>query len=100
MPQDIQAPKGRLILPQGQTIRDLLDNKCVVVSTTTDELDTALASLAKPPALIITDSQAFSTVYSKKPAESRLTSFSVLFAAYKGDLAEFVQGAAAIGSLT
>lgn len=100
MPQDIQAPKGRLILPQVQTIRDLLDNKCVVVSTTTDELDTALASLAKPPALIITDSQAFSTVYSKKPAESRLTSFSVLFAAYKGDLAEFVQGAAAIGSLT
>lgn len=100
MPQDIQAPKGRLILPQVQTIRDLLDNKCVVVSTTTDELDTALASLAKPPALIITDSQAFSTVYSKKPAESRLTSFSVLFAAYKGDLTEFVQGAAAIGSLT
>lgn len=100
MPQDIQAPKGRLILPQVQTIRDLLDNKCVVVSTTTDELDTALAALAKPPALIITDSQAFSTVYSKKPPESRLTSFSVLFAAYKGDLAEFVQGAAAIGSLT
>ena len=100
MPQDIQAPKGRLILPQVQTIRDLLDNKCVVVSTTTDELDTALVALAKPPALIITDSQAFSTVYSKKPPESRLTSFSVLFAAYKGDLAEFVQGAAAIGSLT
>ncbi|EEG29523.1 hydrogenase maturation GTPase HydF [[Clostridium] methylpentosum DSM 5476] len=100
MPQDIQAPKGRLILPQVQTIRDLLDNKCVVVSTTTDELDTALAALAKPPSLIITDSQAFSTVYSKKPPESKLTSFSVLFAAYKGDLAEFVQGAAAIGSLT
>lgn len=100
MPQDIQAPKGRLILPQVQTIRDLLDNKCVVVSTTTDELNTALAALAKPPSLIITDSQAFSTVYSKKPPESKLTSFSVLFAAYKGDLAEFVQGAAAIGSLT
>lgn len=100
MPQDIQAPKGRLILPQVQTIRDLLDNKCVVMSTTADELDTALAALAGPPSLIITDSQAFAEVYDKKPAQSRLTSFSVLFAAYKGDLDAFVKGAAAIDRLT
>ena len=93
MPQDIQAPKGRLILPQVQTIRDLLDNQCVVLCTTANRLDTALAALAKPPALIITDSQVFPLVYAKKPKESRLTSFSVLFAAYKGDLQAFVDGA-------
>lgn len=100
MPQDIQAPKGRLILPQVQTIRDLLDNKCVVMSTTADQIDTALKALAKPPALIITDSQVFPLVYEKKPPESRLTSFSLLFAAYKGDLQSFVDGAAAIDQLT
>lgn len=100
MPQDIQAPKGRLILPQVQTIRDLLDNKCVVLSTTADQMEIALQSLAKPPALIITDSQVFPLVYEKKPAESRLTSFSLLFAAYKGDLQTFVDGAAAIDQLT
>lgn len=100
MPQDIQAPKGRLILPQVQTIRDLLDNKCVVLCTTADQLDRALAVLAKPPALIITDSQVFPLVYQKKPPESRLTSFSVLFAAYKGELQSFVDGASAIANLT
>lgn len=100
MPQDIQAPKGRLILPQVQTIRDLLDHKCLVMSCTTDKLDQALAALKEPPKWIITDSQVFKTVYEKKPKESKLTSFSVLFAHYKGDLAEFVQGAAAIDSLT
>lgn len=99
MPQDIQAPKGRLILPQVQTIRDLLDNKCVVLCTTADQIDSALAALAKPPALIITDSQVFPLVYEKKPAESRLTSFSLLFAAHKGDLQAFVDGAAAIDRL-
>lgn len=100
MPQDIQAPKGRLILPQVQTIRDLLDHKCVVLCTTADQLDCALRALAKPPALIITDSQVFPLVYEKKPLESRLTSFSVLLAAYKGDLQAFVDGAAAIENLT
>lgn len=100
MPQDIQAPKGRLILPQVQTIRDLLDNKCIVISTTTDMLDQALAGLSKPPRLIITDSQVFKTVYNKKPAESMLTSFSILFAAYKGDLAYYIRGAAVIDKLT
>jgi len=100
MPQDIQAPKGRLILPQVQTIRDLLDNKCVVVSVSTDKLDAALAALGKPPKLIITDSQVFRLVYEKKPPESRLTSFSVLFAAHKGDLPYYLEGAAAVDRLT
>lgn len=100
MPQDIQAPKGRLILPQVQTIRDLLDKKCIVLSSTVDNLDQALDSLAKPPNLIITDSQVFRLVYDKKPNESKLTSFSVLFANYKGDLDFFVEGTNAIEKLT
>ena len=92
MPQDIQAPKGRLILPQVQTIRDLLDNRCVVLSVTADKLDEGLAALRVPPRLIITDSQVFPAVYQKKPPESLLTSFSVLMAAVKGDIASFVRG--------
>ncbi len=100
MPQDIQAPKGRLILPQVQTIRDLLDHKCVVTCVTTDQLDAALAGLKSPPDLIITDSQVFPLVYEKKPPESQLTSFSVLMAAVKGDISIFAQGAAAIDKLT
>ncbi|MGE5678873.1 MAG: [FeFe] hydrogenase H-cluster maturation GTPase HydF, partial [Pseudomonadota bacterium] len=91
MPQDIQAPKGRLILPQVQVIRELLDKKCIVISVTTDKLDAALNSLKQPPKLIITDSQVFKTVYEKKPEESMLTSFSVLLAGYKGDLGYFVE---------
>ncbi len=100
MPQDIQAPMGRLILPQVQTIRDLLDKKCIVTSVTTDKLDNALDSLKNPPKLIITDSQVFKTVYEKKPKESMLTSFSVLFAAYKGDLPYYTEGAKAVDNLT
>lgn len=100
MPQDIQAPKGRLILPQVQTIRDLLDHQCVVMSATADQLETALAALEKPPSLIITDSQVFPFVFERKPEESRLTSFSILLAAYKGDLSAFVTGAKAIDTLT
>lgn len=100
MPQDIQAPKGRLILPQVQTTRELLDKKCSVVSCTADCLDSTLRALAHPPALIITDSQAFPTVWKAKPAESLLTSFSILFAAYKGDIQAFLDGAKAIGALT
>ena len=99
MPQDIQAPEGRLILPQVQTIRELLDRKCVVTCATTDRLDTALAAMKQPPKLIITDSQIFDLVYAKKPAESLLTSFSVLFAAYKGDIRYYVESAGAIGRL-
>lgn len=99
MPQDIQAPKGRLILPQVQTLRELLDKKCIVTSSTTDKLDDALAALSKPPKLIITDSQVFKTVYEKKPEESMLTSFSTLFAGYKGDLSYYIEGAKSIDRL-
>ena len=100
MPQDIQAPKGRLILPQVQTIRELLDKKCLIMSCTTDKLRETLQALSRPPKLIITDSQVFKTVYEQKPEESRLTSFSVLFAGYKGDIRYYVRSASAIGSLT
>lgn len=100
MPQDIQAPKGRLILPQVQTIRELLDKKCLVMTCTTDKLSKTLQALARPPKLIITDSQVFRTVYEQKPDESKLTSFSVLFAGYKGDIHYYVESAAAIESLT
>lgn len=100
MPQDLQAPKGRLILPQVQTLRELLDRQCLALCCTTAQLDSLLAQLTRPPQLIITDSQVFRTVYEKKPAESRLTSFSVLFAHYKGDIQTFVDGAAAIDRLT
>ena len=100
MPQDIQAPKGRLILPQVQTLRELLDKKCLVMSVTTDKLVPALAALREPPKLIITDSQVFGYVYEHKPKESMLTSFSVLFAAYKGDLPYYVEGAKMLDSLT
>lgn len=100
MPQDIQAPKGRLILPQVQTIRDLLDKKCIVMSVTTDKMAQALEQLKQPPKLIIVDSQVFKIAYELKPKESMLTSFSVLFAAYKGDLPYYIEGAKAIDTLT
>ena len=100
MPQDIQAPKGRLILPQVQTIRDLLDKKCLVMSCTTDRLDETLEALSYPPKLIITDSQVFKTVYDKKPKESMLTFFSSLFAGYKGDLEYYIKSAEAVELLT
>lgn len=100
MPQDIQAPKGRLILPQVQTIRELLDKKCLVMSCTTDKLPETLRALSRPPKLIITDSQVFPTVYEQKPEESKLTSFSVLFAGYKGDIHYYVESAATIDTLT
>jgi len=100
MPQDIQAPKGRLILPQVQTTRDLLDNGCVVISVTADKLAAGLSALAAPPDLIITDSQVFKQVYEKKPEKSRLTSFSVLMAAHKGDIEALVQGAQGVDTLT
>lgn len=100
MPQDIQAPKGRLILPQVQTTRELLDKKCLIMSVTTDKFVAAVKQLVQPPKLIITDSQVFSYVYENKPKESMLTSFSVLFAAYKGDLPYYVEGAKQMDSLT
>ncbi len=100
MPQDANAPKGRLILPQVQVIRELLDKKCIVISVTPEKMKKALIQELKPPKLIITDSQVFQEVYENKPEESMLTSFSVLFAAYKGDLPYYVEGAKAIDSLT
>lgn len=100
MPQDIQAPKGRLILPQVQTLRELLDRRCTAVACTADGIAGALAALRRAPDLIITDSQCFKQVYDAKPASSRLTSFSVLFAAYKGDIEEFVKGASQLDEMT
>lgn len=100
MPQDIQAPKGRLILPQVQTIRELLDRKCTVVASTWDNFERSLKALERDPDLIITDSQCFRSVFEKKPTNSDLTSFSVLFAAYKGDIKEFIKGAAVLDNIT
>lgn len=99
MPQDIQAPKGRLILPQVQTIRELLDYGCTTICTTTAKLAQTLDGLKNEPALIVTDSQDFKTVYELKPEKAKLTSFSVLFARWKGDIDEFIQGAEALSSL-
>ena len=100
MPQDAQAPKGRLIKPQVQTLRELLDRGCMAVSCTAEQMPEALAALAAPPKLIITDSQVFDRVFALKPEGSVLTSFSILFARYKGDIEAFVKGAAAIERLT
>lgn len=100
MPQDIQAPKGRLILPQVQTIRDLLDNKCLVLCSTADNMEAMISKLVAPPDLIITDSQIFGDVYAKKPKESKLTSFSVLFADFKGDIEYYRESVKAIENLT
>ncbi len=99
MPQDSQAPKGRLIKPQVEVLRELLDKGCNALCCTDVGLAAALASLASPPKLIITDSQVFSVVYPIKPKESLLTSFSILFAKYKGDINLFVEGAKLITSL-
>jgi [FeFe] hydrogenase H-cluster maturation GTPase HydF len=100
MPQDIQAPKGRLILPQVQVIRELLDKKCLPVCATTDKTEAALAALKKTPALVIVDSQTFQTVYPKIPRGVHLTSFSILFAGFKGDISAFADGARALEQLT
>lgn len=99
MPQDIQAPKGRLILPQVQVLRDLLDKKCVVASCTADMFEQTLRTLAAPPKLIVIDSQVFPLVNSLRPKECALTSFSVLMAAAKGKINLFKEGAAAIKNL-
>lgn len=100
MPQDGSAPRGRLILPQAQTLRELLDKGCVAVCCTPAGMQKCLDILVRPPKLVITDSQAFAAVSPLVPAQSLLTSFSVLYAGYKGDLRLFVEGAGAIGRLT
>lgn len=98
-PIDAAAPKGRLILPQQQTIRDILDAGCVSIVTKDTELERSLSLLSEPPKLVITDSQAFGKVSRIVPTDVMLTSFSILFARYKGELARAVQGAAALDSL-
>jgi len=99
VPIDKEAPKGRLILPQVQTIRDLLDSDAYCLVVKERELREALARLTRPPALVVTDSQAFLKVAADTPPEVPLTSFSILFARFKGDLVELVRGATAIDRL-
>ena len=98
-PQDIQAPKGRLILPQVQMIRDILDNGGLALTATLDQFPKLLDSLKEPPALVITDSQVFQQVNSILPRNVPLTSFSIVMARNKGDLSTFVRGARAIYEL-
>ena len=99
VPIDLEAPKGRLILPQVQSIRDVLDcdSYCMIVKER--ELRDALDRLKRPPAIVVTDSQAFLKVAADTPPEIPMTSFSILFARCKGDLSEFVRGAKAIDTL-
>lgn len=99
IPIDESAPKGRLILPQQNTIRDILDSHCTVVACQDTELKKTLSMLAVKPALVITDSQAFGRVARDVPDDIPLTSFSILFARYKGDLPSLVQGAVALSTL-
>lgn len=100
IPIDKEAPKGRLILPQVQAIRDLLDSRCLSLCVTDEELPRALAALKEPPALVITDSQAFDKVAAIVPENVPLTGFSVAFARFKGDLPTQALGTLAIGKLT
>jgi len=99
IPIDKEAPKGRLILPQVQTIRDLLDNDSYCIVAKEVQLKQTLERLNRPPALVVTDSQAFAQVAEDTPAEVMLTSFSILFARLKGDLSQFVVGSMAIDQL-
>ena len=99
VPIDKEAPKGRLILPQVQTIRDLLDSNCMTYVVKETGLKDALENLKTPPALVITDSQAFKKVAEIVPENIPLTSFSILFARLKGNLKEFIKGANAIENL-
>jgi len=99
VPIDLEAPKGRLILPQVQAIRDCLDNDAYAMVVKERELRDALDRLNRPPALVVTDSQSFLKVAGDTPNDVLMTSFSILFGRYRGDLTEFVRGAAAIEDL-
>lgn len=99
IPQDIAAPKNRLILPQVQAIRELLDKNAMVMMVKLEELSDILLILNKKPDLIVADSSVFLEVYEKKPADVKLTSFSVLFAKLKGDIDEYMRGVEAIKKL-
>ena len=100
IPIDKEAPKGRIILPQVQAIRDLLDSNCLSLCVTDKELPRALAALKEPPALVVTDSQAFDKVAAIVPEDVPLTGFSVAFARFKGDLPTQALGTLAIDKLT
>ena len=99
IPIDKAAPKGRLILPQQQVIRDILEHDAMAVVTKEHELKATLDNLGKKPAIVITDSQAFLKVAADTPKEIPLTSFSILFARQKGNLSELVQGAKTVENL-
>ena len=99
IPIDSAAPKGRLILPQVQSIRDLLDNDSMCLIVKENGLKNALSKLNKPPKLVVTDSQAFAKAAADTPKEIPLTSFSILFARFQGDLTEMVRGALTIDKL-
>ena len=99
VPIDKAAPKGRLILPQQQTIRDVLESGAISIVTRETELEETLEKLGNPPALVITDSQAFEKVAAAVPLDIPLTSFSILFARYKGNLETVVNGAKALDTL-
>lgn len=99
VPIDLEAPKGRLILPQVNSIRDILDNDAYCMVVKERELRDALERLTRPPALVVTDSQGFLKVDADTPPDVLMTSFSIVFARYQGDLFEFVRGALAIESL-
>lgn len=99
IPIDESAPKGRLILPQQQTIRELLECGCTVVATKDTEYPQTLEKLCAKPKLVITDSQVFGKISKETPKDVMLTSFSILFARYKGDLGTLVRGAAKLDSL-
>ncbi len=99
MPQDASAPKGRIIQPQVQTLRNLLDKHCIALCCAPEELPRLLQSLVAPPQLIVTDSQVFATVEKFTPPETRLTSFSMLMARHKGDIDAFRSGAKALLAL-
>ncbi len=98
-PQDIQAPKGRLILPQVQTLRDILDHKGLAITVTDDNLEVMLTKIKHQPDLVVTDSQVFEKVNEILPKDVPLTSFSILMSRYKGDLDSFIAGAVAISEL-
>lgn len=99
IPIDKEAPRGRLILPQVQSIRDTLDHDAICMVVKETDLARALSGLKRPPALVVTDSQAFASVMQDTPDDVPVTGFSVLFARLKGDINEFARGAAAINHL-
>ena len=100
IPIDGAAPKGRIILPQQQTLRELLDHHCTALCCQPEELPGVIANLKTPPALVVTDSQVFGRVDKLLPREIKLTSFSILFARYKGELRQLMEGAETLSRLT